>query len=183
MAAQAERRVGAIMVVGCLVTSLGDRVAAQCGVATLAGRAGGLRSPELPRRSRGAVLAVADPATAVALGSGPAVMLPNLPPSAAIAWLQRYGVRIILVGEAAPASWQRWWAGAEQPAGVEAVGTVAGFRLFRLTGTDGSAAARESLQLRPHAGSRTARSELFEEGEAFVQPAEALVAALEPAGR
>ena len=182
VAAQAERRVGAIMVVGCLVASLGlgwqlsaewRRWRVELGAA-LAGA-----SQEEP----GAVLAVADPATAVALGSGPAVMLPNLPPSEAIAWLQRYGVRLILVGEAAPASWQRWRAGAEQPAGVEEVGTVEGFRLFRLTGTDGSAAVRESFQLQPHAGSRTGRPELFEEGEAFVQPAEALVAALEPADR
>ncbi len=75
---------------------------------------------------------VADPATYAVLSGTSAIVMPNLPPSDAVALARRYQTRFVLVGDAYPRAWSAWLTEDEAVPGVREVGSAGQFRLFEI---------------------------------------------------
>jgi hypothetical protein len=128
---QARRRIALIALVGAVVagTGLGWQ---QLGEWREWRNALAAAATVVESRAPGAIVVAADPATYAAISRRPAIVMPNLPPTEALALARRYGATVVLVGDAYPRAWSRWLAGEELLPGAAPVGEAGGFRIFAI---------------------------------------------------
>ncbi|MCS7001533.1 MAG: hypothetical protein NZ518_01670, partial [Dehalococcoidia bacterium] len=129
-ARQAQRNLSLIGVAGALVASIGLGVRfldEWRGWVDLHRRAAAIIADAAP----GAVVVTADPGSYSAIARTPALAMPNLPLSEALAVTQRYNAQILLVGPARPVSWTEF-ADEADPPGLTLLGRVGEWRVYRL---------------------------------------------------